>query len=389
MDKKIQLLILDDEKDILKSFECELCEAPFGIVTTADPDEAMKILAEEKIKVVMIDQQMPKISGIEFLLQVQQEYPDIIRVLFAESFNMGMVQDAINIGHIFRFFNKPWKIATLKSVIDQSMKYYDLLAENRNLFESTNKNNEELTRVNEKLTKMLHARKEFTAIASHEIRVPLAAVKSTIDLVLGESAGKLNDDQKTFLNKAHNNVDRLNRLINDILDLIKFESREFQLDRVTHDFKMLVQSTLEYYKESAQDKGLVLSSRMPAGQLPVSIDADRISLVLNRLVDNAVKFTEHGQICISLKVHQNKDILEVCVEDTGKGIRQEDTVKIFQKFKQFSKAQKHAGGTGLGLAICQEIIRCHNGKIWVESEFGKGSRFYFTLPFNSKQALLE
>jgi signal transduction histidine kinase len=389
MDKEIQLLVLDDEQDILKSIQREFRDAHFGVATTTDPEEAMNILAGGKIKVFMSDQRMPKTPGIEFLSQMRQKHPDIVRVLCTGYTSSQVVQDAINIGHIFRFVNKPWRSSELKLAIDQSMKYYDLLAENRDLFALTNKNNEELAKVNKKLTKMLYVRKEFAAIASHELRTALAAVKSTIDLVLGESAGKLNDDQKAFLNKIHDNVNRLNCLINDILDLIKLESKEFQLDRAAHDFNALVRNVLAYYQKSAQEKGLALNSRLSDSQLPVSIDADKIRLVLNHLIDNAVKFTGHGRISISSKVRPENHVLEVCVEDTGKGIHEGDIEKIFQKFKQFSKTQKHAGGTGLGLAICREIIFCHGGQIWAESEYGKGSRFYFTLPLDGNEVPME
>jgi signal transduction histidine kinase len=232
---------------------------------------------------------------------------------------------------------------------------------------------------------MYEAQKGFTSTVSHELRTPLASIKMAIDLVIGGTAGALNENQSRFLAKAKDNVDRLNRLINDILDLTKLESGRMPLKLEKANIHDVIQDTVEIQAGVAREKGLYLKTEL-AGDVPlVPFDKDRMIQVLSNLVSNALKFTDQGGITVATSFLADKGQVRVTVRDTGLGIREEDFSKLFQKFQQLGDAgERKTGGTGLGLAICAEIIHRHGGEIWVESTCGEGSSFIFTLYVQGK-----
>jgi len=224
----------------------------------------------------------------------------------------------------------------------------------------------------------------FTSMVSHELRSPLGAIKEGINLVLEGLAGDVNDEQKDLLSTAKRNTDRLGRLINNVLDFQKIESGKMGFDIRKNDINEVVQEVNDTMRLLATGKGLDIVVDTDHNIPKIRFDKDRIVQVLTNLVSNAVKYTEKGNITISTK--QEDDAVHVIVRDTGIGIKAEDMEKLFQVFEQLDGARdKKKGGTGLGLAISNEIILAHHGKIWAESQVGKGSAFHFTIPMKLKE----
>lgn len=384
--QEINVLFLDDEENILNSLKRLLMSEPFGIATTSDAGQALDIISKEKIKVVFSDERMPGISGVEFLGQVKGKFPDIVRILFTGYADISAAEGAINIGGVYRFINKPWNGNELKNTIHQAIQHYDLIMENRQLFEMTKRKNEELEVANRKLNGLYETQKEFTSTVSHELRTPLASIKTAIDIVVSGTPGPLNPDQKNFLDKARNNVDRLTRLINDILDLSKLEAGKTQLNFEIRDINAITLEIADIQQAVAQKKGLFMRTELAEDIAPVPLDVDKMHQVLSNLISNAIKFTEQGGVTLKTRNNKEANHVEVCVEDTGGGISQEDIPKLFKKFQQLGDpAMRKTGGTGLGLAICHEIIKQHGGKIWITSEEGKGSCFHFILPIQERR----
>jgi signal transduction histidine kinase len=232
------------------------------------------------------------------------------------------------------------------------------------------------------LQRAVMVKSEFTSMVSHELRTPLTAIKEAIDVVEDETAGPVNEHQKNFLILAKRNVDRLHRLINDTLDFSKLERGEFHLQPQWHDLNAVVAEVVQQQALPAQKRGLDMQF-LPEAHLPrIRLDADRISQVLVNLIGNAILYCGHG----SIRVHTRGEDREVLVEveDTGPGIPNESLKHIFDAFVQLSSGpQRRTGGTGLGLAISKKIIELHGGRIWAESELGRGSKFVFTLPANN------
>ena len=221
---------------------------------------------------------------------------------------------------------------------------------------------------------------ELISNVSHELRTPISIVKEGVSLVLDGVLGPIKEDQKDILSRVKNNIDRLARLINDLLDISKIEAGKMVLKKSLVDISSLAKEILISFKNQAEEKNIKLITHLNVESPDISIDSDRISQVLTNLISNSIKFTtEHGQI--TLGVEDRKDKIEISVEDTGVGISKENIPELFKRFSQFDRTDGPGQkGTGLGLAISKEIVEMHKGKIWVESGPGKGSKFTFSLP---------
>jgi signal transduction histidine kinase len=385
MNKEINVLFLDDEENILFALSRLLMEESYGIIKTTDPDEAMALIEKHPIKVVVSDQRMPKISGIDFLKNVKQKYPDKMRILLSGYVDFVTAEEAINFGEVYRFLIKPWKTPYLKASIQHAIEQYDLVGSHRALYDASLKKTAELEELNKKLQGMYEIQRSFTSTVSHELRTPLASIKMAIDLVMGGTAGGLNEQQIKFLMKAKDNVDRLNRLINDILDLTKLEAGRMPLKLQMANIHDVIMEVVEIQGAVLKERGIYLKTEFAENVPLVSFDKDRMIQVFSNLITNALKFTDKGGVTIVTVFEEDKSRIKVAVRDTGVGIQPEDLSKLFQKFQQLGDAsERKTGGTGLGLAICKEIVIRHGGEIWIESVYGEGSSFNFTIPVVKK-----
>jgi signal transduction histidine kinase len=370
--KEINVLFLDDENVVLDIIRHEFSQEPYGVFLTSSADQAMEILCKEKIKVVVSDQAMPKIQGVKFLQNVKQFDSNIVRLLLTAHTDFSAAEEAINIGEVYRVISKPWKSVDLLSTIRRAVERYDLTVR--------------AEQASQKLKAMYEIQREFTSTVSHELRTPLASIKTAIDLVIKKTLGKINPEQEEVLGRAKKNVDRLKRLIDDILDLTKMESGKLKMSFMKNDIHQAVREVIEAQKDFAQSRGLHLKMALDNNVPYVAFDTDRIMQVLNNLVGNAIKFTKHGGITIKTTNKFEEDYILISIIDTGKGISEENLTKLFQKFHQIESAEENEeGGTGLGLAISKEIITLHGGKIWVESKLDKGTTFQFTLPIQEQR----
>jgi PAS domain S-box-containing protein len=239
----------------------------------------------------------------------------------------------------------------------------------------------ERKRMVDTLQRAVMVKSEFTSMVSHELRTPLTAIKEAIDVVEDQTAGPINEHQRNFLTLAKRNVDRLHRLINDTLDFSKLERGEFHLQPEWRDLNALAGEIVEQQTLPARKQGLEMKFTPDEHLPPVWLDADRISQVLVNLVGNAIRYCDQGSVRVRTLRHEGDVVVEV--EDTGPGIAEESLKNIFDAFVQLSSGpHRRTGGTGLGLAISKKIVELHGGRIWVESELGKGSKFLFTLAAN-------
>jgi PAS domain S-box-containing protein len=223
---------------------------------------------------------------------------------------------------------------------------------------------------------------QFLANVSHELRTPLVAIEKSVSLILSKSTGEISPTQNEFLSIAERNLKRLTLLINDLLDLSKLEARKNAIVPESTDLDKLIIDSEESLNNWAASKSIKLSKSVSADLPLVEVDPNKIIQVLNNLIGNAIKFTpENGSITVEASCDKQEGLVRVSVVDTGVGIPADDLGKIFDKFYQSREKNKsEIKGTGIGLAIVKEIVELHRGKVWVESEKGKGSRFIFTLP---------
>jgi signal transduction histidine kinase len=222
---------------------------------------------------------------------------------------------------------------------------------------------------------------QFLANMSHELRTPLNAILGYTELIIDNIYGDTPDKMRAVLERVQSNGKHLLGLINDVLDLSKIEAGELKLELADYSLKEVVNSVHGVVEPLAVQKQLAFKVEVPPNLPGGHGDQRRLTQVLLNLVGNAIKFTDRGEI--SVKASATNGSFTVAVRDTGPGIRESDQGQIFQEFKQVeSPAMKKKGGTGLGLSISRRIVEMHGGRLWVESDFGHGSTFSFTLPVN-------
>lgn len=240
----------------------------------------------------------------------------------------------------------------------------------------------ELQNANEKLKALDKLKDEFVSLASHELRTPMTAVKSYLWMTLQGDAGALNETQKLYLDRAYNSVNRLIKLVNDMLNISRIESGRITVELQKVDLCKIAQEVITDVQPKAKEQGVHIIVTPPSSLPAVLADPDKIKEVLFNLVGNSLKFTpKDGSITISFT--QKDGMVETLVTDTGAGISSDNLSKLFQKFSMLPDSyanNKNATGTGLGLYISKSIIELHKGDMWVTSEgTGKGSQFYFSL----------
>jgi PAS domain S-box-containing protein len=241
---------------------------------------------------------------------------------------------------------------------------------------------EKLKEKNEELGRLYNIKSEFTSMVSHELRTPLSAIKEGLAIVSEGVAGKLNHDQYGLIDIARRNVDRLHRMIDSILDFSKLESGHGVMDVKLGDISKTIEGAAKLQEPLVLSHGLSMELHLDTGLPKVLFDEDKMAQVMNNLISNAIKFTKQGKISISAVEFENSIL--VSIADTGMGISETDMPKLFHKFEQLGLANRITGGTGLGLAISEKIVEQHGGRIWAESEEGKGSKFCFTIPLEVK-----
>jgi signal transduction histidine kinase/CheY-like chemotaxis protein len=252
-----------------------------------------------------------------------------------------------------------------------------------------------LEKANRQLRELDKLKSTFLANMSHELRTPMNAIIGYTDLLIDGVDGPINEEQKKSLKRIATNSRYLLQLINDLLDISKIESGKVRLDPKEIDLKWLIESIVPTFEPLIKEKGLTFTENIDEGLGLVYADEDTIKQILINLLSNAIKFTPKGGVTITarpsergVKPGEPPIFAEVCVEDTGIGIKEEDLGTIFDKFVQvdLTTVRKYEG-TGLGLSIARGLVSLHKGMIWATSKYGEGSKFYFTIPL--KKELLE
>ena len=222
---------------------------------------------------------------------------------------------------------------------------------------------------------------EFVSLSAHQLRTPLSETKWALETLSKEKLGKLTAGQKEIVEKAYDSNKRMLALINDLLDVVEIEEGRRLYKLTLSDFGEVVQSVVESYQEEIKKKQIKFEFRVPNKKLPkIRIDTEKMKLAVQNLLDNSVRYNLPGGM-ITVTLNATEKEIEFSIEDTGIGIPKNEQQNVFGKFFRSSNAVKiETEGNGLGLFIVKNIIEAHNGKIWFQSEEGKGTTFYFNLP---------
>lgn len=227
-------------------------------------------------------------------------------------------------------------------------------------------------------------RREFVSNVSHELRTPLTTMRSYLE-ALADGAWRDENIAPTFLNVTQTETERMIRLVNDLLQLSRMDSREYELNADIVDFNKFFDRIIDRF-EMSKSKNVEFQRHISETQCYVELDTDKITQVIDNIISNALKYSPDGGN-IRFGVTAQEGILKVMISDDGMGIPKENVDRIFDRFYRVDRARARSmGGTGLGLAISREMIHAHGGKIWAESEEGHGTTIFFTLPYELDEA---
>jgi signal transduction histidine kinase len=241
-----------------------------------------------------------------------------------------------------------------------------------------NRMNDELGRLYRELETASRHKSDFLATMSHELRTPLNAIIGFSEVLHEQMFGELNERQLAYVDDVLEAGRHLLSLINDVLDLAKIEAGRMELERSQVDLPQLLRSAVSMHSERADRGGITLALMADPAEISIDADERRVRQIVFNLLSNAVKFTPAGgRVDVSARLDDGR--VEIAVADTGPGISSEHLDTIFEEFEQATDG-KQAEGTGLGLPLSRKLVELHGGRLWVESEPGRGSTFRFTLP---------
>lgn len=226
-------------------------------------------------------------------------------------------------------------------------------------------------------------RREFVSNVSHELRTPLTTMNSYLE-ALADGAWKDENIAPTFLNVTQTETERMIRLVNDLLQLSRMDSSDYELNKDIVLFNSFFNRIIDRFEMSKSDK-VQFERLFPETSFYVEIDTDKVTQVIDNIISNAIKYSPDGGN-IRFGFTGQEDMLKVMISDDGMGIPKENVGRIFDRFYRVDRARARSmGGTGLGLAIAREMIEAHGGKIWAESEEGQGTTIFFTLPYDADE----
>lgn len=378
IDGQVDILIVDDQPENLLALEEALSPLGQNLVRAGSGKEALKCLLKRDFAVIILDVQMPGLDGFETarLIRCRQRSSHTpIIFLTAKYTDESDAFIGYAVGAVDYLF-KPVVPEILRSKVSA---FVELFKNN----ERMRLQSELLEQKSRQLREASRLKSEFLANMSHEIRTPMNAVIGMAELLLRTP---LDDEQKEFTATIRESAQALLTIINDILDLSKIEAGKLDLEYSDFELTPLVEGVAELLTQEARSRNLSIITHV-SPELPayVTADATRIRQVLLNLVSNAVKFTPEGEIVVSLIPASGGDEDNVPVKfevaDTGIGLSPEQLRLLFQPFTQMDGSSvRRYGGTGLGLSISKRLVELMGGKIGVESKYGRGSTFWFTLP---------
>jgi len=394
------VILVEDEAGTRATLCGILEDTGYEVIGLERGVEALETIRGNHFDVIITDIRLPDVDGMDILELAKEINPDAAVIMMTGYASMETAVDAVNHG-AYAYFLKPINPDELKTAIANALKQQRLLIENKRLVDSLQHSNKLLFEANAQLRQEITERtrveqelidksgeveqanrlkSEFLAHMSHELRTPLNAIIGFSELLIDGVLGKITQKQKKCLTDILASSQHLLSLINEVLDLSKIESGKTELRLTNFSLTDIIEPLKRSIIPMLTSRKQSLEIEVPDNLPPVRADKAKVRQVLLNLLGNAIKFTADGG-WLKIEAVRRNDWCQVSVIDNGIGINQEDRERMFEPFCQLDNPlTRERSGTGLGLTIAKQIIERHGGQIWVESDYGKGSRFTFTLP---------
>jgi signal transduction histidine kinase len=391
MEEPAKILVVDDEPDLellirqrfrhkIKSNEVYFDFAHNGI-------QALEKLREHNgnFDMILTDINMPEMDGLTLLMRLKEEFRHHKAVVVSAYGDMVNIRTAMNRG-AFDFVTKPIDFNDLDTTINKTISEIRIIQEGQKAqqqLQSTILEKEKAQLEKLKAEQSEQFKQQFLANMSHEIRTPMNSVIGLTNLLIKTQLDEL---QQKYLGVIKKSSENLLVIINDILDLSKIQAGKMDFEKIPFSLKDAVDTAWHTLNFKAADKNLEFKINIDP-KVPDTIvgDPTRLNQILINLAGNAIKFTEKGSVSINItetKREGNDSLIQFAIVDTGIGISEENLGKVFESFSQASSdTTRKFGGTGLGLTISKQLVELQGGKVWLTSELGKGTTFFFEIPY--------
>ena len=346
---KHKILCVDDEPDILQALE-RMLRKDYEILTATSGAEGLEILKNEKVSLIISDQRMPEMTGVEFLKQSISIQQEPMRVLLTGYTDVESIVNAVNQGEIYRYLTKPWDPVDLLNTIKQAIDTYELTAEIK-------QKNIELKLALDELKTLDQTKTQFMYLVNHELKTPLTVITSFLALL---SESKLDEEQSLYVNKIDQSNQRLTRIVEDVLELVSAETGVLEFKPAAISAIDLLKGIDQIHDAEANKKQQKLLLELD--DMELNADRNIIHKVLNKLVNNALKFAPDGaEIRIKAQMSGEGKFISVC--NPGDALPQESINKILKPFSLDEDILHHSTGLGLGLSLCQALLKRHNTQL--------------------------
>lgn len=379
-----KILIVDDEQEITRVLEQFLADEGYAPSLASDGAAALDMLVNEKdYSVVLLDINMPGLNGVTVLKQLRDAGCDTAVIMMSGHGCEDLAVECMRNG-AEDYIPKPFALDDILQRIERARTHRRERIEKRQLQQE---------------------REDFILMLSHDMKNPLTAAIGSIDIIREECLGAVNEEQKDYLQSAIDSCNEVVIMIDNLLDIKKFEAGKIQMEVHPYNAHELISRVANQFTRPARHDGIELSIDLEPGASEIAVDRNAFIRVLGNLLGNALKFTpEGGKISIScrcipgssvqsLKIPAHvtipEDLLNGCVirlavRDTGTGIPPDELNRIFDRYTQFPRRTgRERGGAGLGLAYCKFAVESFHGMIWAECDEGSGSEFVVLLPCSS------
>ncbi|MEE4197958.1 MAG: response regulator [Bacteroidales bacterium] len=369
---KLNVLVVDDEPGIrsgvsriLNNFSVSYPfmdnDYGFHVVETSTGEEAIELIKEQSIDIVLLDNKLPGIQGTDVLEYINKHKPEILVMMITSYASLELAVKATNQG-AYDFIPKPFTPQELKSALENVSKHIFLRGMTRKL----NKEGKEI-------------RYQFLSVLSHELKAPLNAIEGYLKIMQERQAGEKIEDYDQMIDRSLHRISGMRNLIMDLLDLTKIK-----LEKKTEKFQQVkvrevAQNAIEAINPYAiqKDVQILLHDQK---EIEINIDPGDLEIIFNNLISNAVKYNkQNGKVDVF--IDKMDDLLMIKIKDTGIGLTDDEIKNLFEEFFRVKNEQtKHITGSGLGLPIVRKVLDIYQGDIHVESKVNEGSTFTVTLP---------
>ncbi len=393
MVKNYNLLIIDDEVEITKALVRQF-RRKYNVFSAIGPSEGFNIMEKENIQVVLSDQRMPGMTGIDFFKKIKDKYPDALKLILTGYTDFEAVIGAINEGQIFRYVKKPWDQDELDAIVKEAFEKYELITNNRRLMQKLQDANQsleekvkirtlELVKLNEQLSELNKEKNRYIGMVAHDLRNPIGVAESFSDILIEDYEDIPKERKLEFLHHINKSCKFSLDLIHDFLDISKIESGIFDLNVSEQEYISFIRTNIIQNELLAKNKSQIILINTSQNAIWINFDPNKIQQVINNLLGNAIKYSQpNTRIIIDISVAEDEIITRII--DEGQGIPEHEHSKLFRPFQTTSaKPTANEKSTGLGLAIVKKIVEAHHGVLRMESIMGKGSTFIFTIPLKN------